>query len=89
MKTERKEGWFRILVMIVSGILLGLWSYVVFFVAFINFVVTVFSGKRHRALAEFCEPWNTESYKYVRYMSFMSNKKPFPFSGTERMSKYQ
>ena len=89
MKSERKEGWFRIIVAIVSGIILKLWGIAVCIVAIINWLVVVFSGKRNKGMAEFCEPWNTEFYKYIRYLTFMSNKRPFPFSQTERMSKYE
>jgi len=86
--SERKEGWFRIIVCIVSGIILGLWGKLVFFISFINWLIVIFSNKRNRALAEFCESWNTENYKFMRYNTFMSNKRPFPFSKIEKISKY-
>jgi len=84
---EREEAWFRILVAIVSGIILEVWGSLIFVLLIINWFVTVFSGKRNKQMAEFCEYWNTEFYKFVRYMTFVSNKRPFPFSDMERMSK--
>lgn len=87
-ESESKEAWFRIVVAIVSGIILSLWGGLIKFIAFISWLIVIFSGKRNRALAEFCEPWNTETYKFIRYMTFMSNKRPFPFSDIERISKY-
>ncbi len=89
MKKERKEAWMRILVAIVSGIILKLWGVAVFVVAIINWIVAVLSGKRNRGLANFCEPWNTEMYKYMKYLTAVSNKRPFPFSDVERISKYE
>lgn len=89
MKSERKEGWFRIIVAIISGIILKLWGVLIQFLAVINWLVVVISGKRNRGIAEFCEPWNSEMYKYVRYLTFVSNKRPFPFSNVERISKYE
>jgi len=86
---ERKEGWFRILVFIVSGIILGVWKGLVAILAVVNWFITIFSGKRNRGLASFCEYWNTEIYKFVRYMTFVSNKRPFPFSSLERISKFE
>lgn len=88
MVTEKKEAWFRIIVAIISGIVLHLWGFVICIVTVINWFVVVFSGKRNKELAEFCEPWNTEYYKYFRYLTFMTNKRPFPFSEIERISKY-
>lgn len=87
--SERKEAWFRIIVAIVSGIILGIWKGLTQILAFVNWLIVVFSGKRIKELAEFCEYWNTEMYKYFRYLTFVSNKRPFPFSSLERISKFE
>ena len=87
--TERQEAGFRFIVLIVSGIILSIWKYLIFILLMINWIVTIFSGKRHRELAVFCEHWNTEMYKFMRYMTFVSNKKPFPFSPMERLSNFE
>jgi len=87
-KSERKEAWFRIIVAIISGIVLGLWKGLVQIIAIINWFIVVFSGKRNKELALFCEYFNTEAYKFIRYLTFVSNKKPFPFTNLERMSKF-
>ena len=86
---ERKEAWFRIIVAIVSGIILGIWKYLIFILAIVNWFIVIFSGKRNKELADFCEYWNTEMYKFVRYMTFISNKRPFPFSSMEKISKFE
>lgn len=88
VKSERKEAWFRIIVAIVSGIILGVWGHLVCVLAVLNWLITIFSGKRNKGIAEFCEYWNTESYKFARYLSSVTNKRPFPFSEMERMSKF-
>lgn len=87
--SERSEGWFRIIVIIVSGTLLAIWESLITILGIVNWLITVFSGKRNKELAEFCEYWNTETYKYIRYLTFVSNKRPFPFSSLERISKFQ
>jgi len=87
--SERKEAWMRILIAIVSGFILGIWKLLIFVLAIINWLITVFSGKRNKELADFCEYWNTEMYKYIRYLTFVSNKRPFPFSDIERISKFE
>lgn len=87
--SERKEAWFRILVLIVSGIILGVWKALIFLLAIVNWFIVIFSGKRNKELADFCEYWNTEIYKFIRYITFISNKRPFPFSSMERISKFE
>lgn len=87
-KSERKEAWFRILVLIISGIILSVWKVLVIIIAVINWLITVFSGKRDKALAEFSEYWNTESYKFSRYLTSVCNTRPFPFTEMERMSRF-
>jgi hypothetical protein len=87
-KTERKEAWFRIIVAIVSGIIFYVWRYLIFAFVIINWLITIFSGKRNKDLAMFSEYFNTEMYKFMRYMTFVSNKRPFPFTEMERMSKF-
>jgi len=87
--SERKEAWFRIIVLVVSGIILGIWKALIVILGIINWLITVFSGKRSRELANFCEYWNTEVYKFVRYLSFVSNTRPFPFTEMERISKFE
>ena len=86
--SERKEAWFRIIVAIVSGIILGVWKMLVVLLAIINWFIVVFSGRRNKDMAELSEYWNTESYKFARYLTFMSNKRPFPFSELEKLSKF-
>jgi sorbitol-specific phosphotransferase system component IIC len=86
---ERKEAWFRILVLIVSGIILGVWKSLIIILAIINWLITVIEGKRNKKLAIFCEYWNTEMYKFLRYLTFVSNKRPFPFTEIEKLSKFE
>jgi len=89
-KTERTEAWIRIPVLIVSGIILYLWMYFVGVLAIVNWFYTVFQGKRLKELAEMSETWNTQRYIFVRYITFGSNKRPFPFSELDKnISKFE
>ena len=87
-RSERKEAWFRIIVGIVSGVILGLWKGLIQILGLVHWFVVVFSGKRNKELAEFSEYFNTELYKFTRYLTFVSNKRPFPFTKLERMSRF-
>jgi hypothetical protein len=85
---ERKEAWFRIIVLFVSGLIFCIWRYIIYVFVVINWLITVFSGKRNEDIAMFSEYFNTEVYKFMRYMTFVSNKRPFPFTMMERISKF-
>jgi hypothetical protein len=87
-KGEKNEAWFRIIVLIVSGIILSAWRCLIVLLAIVNWFITIFSGKRSKSLADFCEYWNTEFYKFTRYLTFVSNKRPFPFSSMQRISRF-
>ena len=82
---ERKELLMRILVSIVSGILLSVWLAIVKLLFVLNFIIVLISGKRNKGLAEFCEIWNTQTYVFLRYITFVSNKRPFPFNPTTQL----
>jgi hypothetical protein len=86
---ERKEAWFRIIVAIVTGIILSVWKGLIGVLAIIHWFIVVFTGKRKRELAEFCEYWNSTLYKFVRYINFVSNERPFPFTKLDRMSAFK
>ena len=88
MKPERKEAFMRIVVLLVSGIILGIWKGLVQILVVVNWLIVLFTAKRNAGLANFSEYWNTEIYKFIKYMTFVTNKRPFPFSDLERFSKF-
>jgi len=88
--SERTEALMRIPVIIVSGIILGVWKILIHIFIIINLIWTLISDKRIRDLAELSEIWNTQVYIFLRYLTFVSNERPMPFTKlTKNMSKYQ
>jgi hypothetical protein len=88
--SERNEALMRIVVGIISGIIIGVWRILIKVFALVNLLITLFSGKRSKELAELCEIWNTQVYIFLRYMTFVSNKKPFPFNALKKnLSKFE
>lgn len=88
--SERKEAWMRILVLIVSGIILGLWKIVIVVVGVVHWIIVVITGKREKYLAEISEMWNTQMYVFLRYLTFVTNQRPFPFSPQAKsLSKFE
>ena len=89
-KNESEEALMRIVVAIVTGIILSVWKVLITVLAIINFLIAILTGKRNKEIAEFCEIWNTQLYVFVRYMTFVSNKRPFPFKEIdESISKFE
>ena len=89
MSEERKEALMRIFVGIVTGIILGVWRALIFVFVIMNWIYVLFADKRLKEFAVLSEVWNTQMYTYIRYMVFLTNKRPFPFSKLERsISKY-
>ena len=78
--SERKEALMRILIGIVCGIILGVWNVVTEVVVVIHFIYAIFTNKRHKEMAEFTNKWITYAYSFVRYITFATNKRPFPFN---------
>jgi hypothetical protein len=79
LKEERREAGMRIPVGIVSGIIIYVWAYLICVFFIINFVYKIFTGKRLDELSSMSETWNTQNYHFTRYMTFCTNKRPFPF----------
>lgn len=87
---ESSEALMRIVVAVISGIVLNLWKVLITFLSVVNFVITLFTGKRNKEIADFCEIWNTQFYIFVRYMIFVSNDRPFPFNSMDpNLSKFK
>ena len=86
---ERKEALFRLLVFIVTGIILWAWAYLVGVLAFVHWIIVLVTNKRNKDIAEFLEYWSTTSYNFYRYMTGMSNERPFPFTDLNKISKFK
>lgn len=88
--SQKKETLMRIPVLIVSGIILGIWRWLIVAFGIVNFFYSLVQNKRHKEIAELSEIWNTQWYKFQKYMIFMSNTRPFPFTSlAKEMSKFE
>jgi sorbitol-specific phosphotransferase system component IIC len=87
---ERKEGWMRIPIFVVSGILLSLWKCLICILTIIHWFIVVIGGKRIRSIAKFSEMFNTQVYIFLRYVTFVTNRRPFPFENlTPNLSQFE
>jgi hypothetical protein len=89
-KSERKEALMRIVVGIVSGIIFYFWTYVIVAFMVVNFFYTLIKGNRSKDLANLCEIYNSQVYSFYKYMTFVSNQRPFPFESlAKNISKFE
>lgn len=87
---ERIEALMRIVVGIISGIILGLWKVLIQILGIVHWVMAIITGKRNKDIAEFSEIWNTQIYIFLRYMTFVTNERPFPFESlAKNISKFK
>jgi sorbitol-specific phosphotransferase system component IIC len=87
---ESSEALMRIVVGIVSGIVLSVWKLLVTVLAVVNLLIAFFTNKRSKEIADFCEIWNTQTYVFLKYMTFVTNERPFPFEKmTKDISKFE
>ncbi len=79
LKKSRGEALMRIPVGFVSGIILYAWAYLIGIFFIINLVYKIVTGERIEELAKMSEVWNTQNYNFIRYMTFCTEERPFPF----------
>ena len=85
---ERVEAFMRIIVAIVTGIILGIWKSLILILGVIHWFIVLFTGKRNFDLADFSEYWNSEKYRYMRYLTFVTNERPFPFTALKKLGNF-
>lgn len=80
MNEEKKEALIRIPIGIISYIIAKLWGILAIFLILINLIYTLFAGKRNKDISNFVNVYITYIYRMLRYMSFSTNERPFPFN---------
>jgi len=78
--SERTEAILRIPIGIISAIIIELWKIIIQVIVVIHWIYVIFTGKRNKGLSEFTNKWVTYVYNYLRYTTFATNKRPFPFN---------
>ncbi|MBU1111690.1 MAG: DUF4389 domain-containing protein [archaeon] len=80
MASERLEALMRIVVCVVTGIILYFWFILVKVLTIVHWVVVILTGKRNKTLSGFAHNWNQQVYLFLKYITFATNKRPFPFT---------
>lgn len=80
MKKERKEALLRIPIGIISWTIVELWGVLICVIILFQFLYSLFTGKRNKDLANFANIYVSFAYSTIRYISFTTNERPFPFN---------
>jgi len=77
---KQKDIWFRGLFMLLFLFIHGLVKVIVFFIAVVQFIITLFSDGPNVQLKKFGQGLSTYLYDTTRFLMFNTEQKPFPFS---------
>ncbi|MFH1503365.1 MAG: DUF4389 domain-containing protein [Candidatus Diapherotrites archaeon] len=81
---NKREIWMRIPVFIVSGFILNVWGFFILCFAIVQFVLILVENKKNEELLKMCNSFNMQVYIFMRYITFVSEKRPFPFGDLEK-----
>jgi hypothetical protein len=77
---SKKEPWMRLLYMVLFLFINNLLKGVVIIMAAAQFLHLVVKGDFHNKLALYSQGLSNYSYTITRFVTYISDKKPFPFS---------
>ena len=80
MKAEQEEALLRIPIVLIGWIIMDLWAVLICAVGIIHLVYALFMGKRHKGMADFANSFVTYMFNFVRYATFTTNFRPFPWN---------
>jgi hypothetical protein len=76
---KSRSTWLRLFFMIVVGFLYGVSRIVVGAVIIVQFFWVLFTGSVNLSLDSFGQSLATYTYQIIRYLTFVSDERPFPF----------
>lgn len=83
-KIKAQEVWMRIPVFIISGAILYIWGIFMLCFSIAQFVIILIDDKKNRDLIRWCHLFNIQAYDFLNYISFVSERKPFPFGHIQK-----
>lgn len=78
---KSRTTWLRLLFMCIFALLIGLAGMVGSFVVVVGFLWVLITGEINRQLQQVGQSLAAYIYEIVRYLTFNSEDKPFPFGG--------
>ena len=76
---KSRDTWLRLVFMVIYGALLSVTSIVVTAIIVLGFLVVLFTGERNNQLVEAGQAATEYIRQVLRYLTYNSDEKPFPF----------
>ena len=77
---KSRGTWLRLVFMLLFAVILYISKIVLFAVAILQFLSTLFTGDRNERLTDFGEKLGRFIYQVVRFLTFNTDDMPFPFA---------
>ncbi len=77
---KRRSTWLRLLYMMIFFVIYALTRIIFAAVVVFQFLFVLFTAETNKQLTELGQSLATYTYQIMRYLSFNSDDKPFPFS---------
>jgi len=84
LSPENREVWMRIPIFIVSGFILDVWGFFIAVFALVQLILLLVEKKSNKELLRMCNIYLIQLYIFVKYVTFLSDKRPFPFGDLEK-----
>ncbi|NIV16943.1 MAG: DUF4389 domain-containing protein [Woeseiaceae bacterium] len=78
---KSKDTWLRLVFMLTYSLLIWLAGLVGIVVVVLGFLWVLFKGEINRELRQVGQSVASYAYEIIRYLSFNTDEKPFPFGG--------
>lgn len=79
-KPSRRETWFRVLFVLLFAVIYSVAEIVIVTVVLLQFGFVLITGERNKKLLDFGANLSTFVYQILRYVSFNTDERPFPFT---------
>jgi len=75
-----KDSWLRFVYLLLFGLIFYICTFVLGLAALLQFLTKLFTGQPIKGLVDFGNDLAVYVSQIVRYLTFASDEKPFPFS---------
>ncbi len=79
---KSRTTWLRLLFMLIFGLIISLTGMVGTVIVVLGFFWVLFTGEVNRELRQIGQAIATYMFEIIRYMTFNTDDKPFPFGGS-------
>ena len=84
LSPETRGVLMRIPIFIVSGFILNIWGFFICIFSLVQLILILVEKKSNKELLRMCNVYIIQLYIFAKYVTFLSDKRPFPFGDLEK-----